>query len=292
MRDKGGHSSRPTPENAIYRLAAALGRLAAYSLPGRAEPGDAGLLRARGAGRRQRPAVAADLRSPRRNPADAAAAERLSADPTWNAQLRTTCVATRLEGGHANNALPQLARAVVNCRILPGDAVADVQAALADAVDDPAVQIGRDWRRPRRPRRPPPSTLLSSRSVERLTEAMWPGVPVVPTMSSGATDSRYFRSAGIPAYGVSGLFHDRDDVRAHGRDERLGVRRSTRGSSSSGASSRRWRSAAPPPSPPGRPGGAGVERPVLNCWAGLRSYPGVRVAGSRHLGGARGTTYP
>lgn len=220
VRDKGGHSSRPTGENAIYRLAAALRRLEAHRFPAELNPVTRAYFER--AARVEAGPAAADLAALAANPADAAAAERLSRDPTWNAQLRTTCVATRLDGGHANNALPQLARAVVNCRILPGHDVAEVEAVLADVAGDPAVHVGR-LETPSAPAPPAAVDPAFLAVVERLTEAMWPGVPVIPTMSSGATDSRYFRSAGIPAYGVSGLFHERDDVRAHGRDERLGV---------------------------------------------------------------------
>jgi acetylornithine deacetylase/succinyl-diaminopimelate desuccinylase-like protein len=220
VRDKGGHSSRPTAENAIYRLAAALGRLAAHRFPAELNPVTREYFER--AARVERGPAAADLAALAASPADAAAAERLSADPTWNAQLRTTCVATRLEGGHAHNALPQLARAVVNCRILPGHGLDEVEAALAAVAADPAVAVAR-LETPSAPAPPAAVDPALLALVEEITEAMWPGVPVVPTMSAGATDSRYFRSAGIPAFGVSGLFHDLDDVRAHGRDERLAV---------------------------------------------------------------------
>jgi acetylornithine deacetylase/succinyl-diaminopimelate desuccinylase-like protein len=220
VRDKGGHSSRPVPENAIYRLAAALGRVAAHRFPVELNPVTRAYFER--VAQVERGPAAADLAALVADPGNAAAAERLSADPTWNVQLRTTCVATRLEGGHANNALPQLARAVVNCRILPGHPVEEVEAALAEIVADGAVEVAR-LETPSAPAPPAPVDPALLAAVERITESMWPGVPVVPTMSAGATDSRYFRSAGIPAWGVSGLFHDVDDVRAHGRDERLAV---------------------------------------------------------------------
>jgi acetylornithine deacetylase/succinyl-diaminopimelate desuccinylase-like protein len=222
VRDAGGHSSRPTPENAIYRLAAALGKLERLAFPvelndvtrtylERAAPGETG-------------ATGAAMAALARDPADAAAAATLVAQPTYNAILRTTCVATRLEAGHANNALPQQARAIVNCRILPGHSADEVRAQLAEAIGDERVavaQIEADLSAPAPPARVDPALLAV---VERITTEMWPGVPTVPTMSSGASDSRYFRSAGIPAFGVSGLFHDMDDIRAHGKDERLGVK--------------------------------------------------------------------
>jgi acetylornithine deacetylase/succinyl-diaminopimelate desuccinylase-like protein len=156
------------------------------------------------------------------DPDDAAAAARLAAQPSYAALLRTTCVATQVEAGHARNALPQLARANVNCRILPGHSSAEVQERLARVLDDPKIEltaIEPETAAP--PARIDPEFL---RSVERVTAAMWPGVPVIPIMLPAATDSKYFRVAGIPAYGVSGLFAEMDDVRAHGRDERLGVK--------------------------------------------------------------------
>jgi acetylornithine deacetylase/succinyl-diaminopimelate desuccinylase-like protein len=222
VRDAGGHSSRPTPENAIYRLAAALGRLERFRFP--IEVNDVVRAYLTRAAQVESGQTAADMAALGRDPADAAAAARLAEQPTYNAVLRTTCVATRVEAGHANNALPQLARAIVNCRILPGHSADEVKAQLALVAADPKVEIAQidvDFSAPSPPAKVDPA-LLSV--VERVTERMWPGLPVVPTMSSGATDSRYFRGAGIPAFGVSGIFHDIEDVRAHGRDERLGVR--------------------------------------------------------------------
>jgi acetylornithine deacetylase/succinyl-diaminopimelate desuccinylase-like protein len=222
VRDKGGHSSRPTPENAIYRLAAALGRVERLVFP--VELNDVTRAYLERAARVETGATAADMAALARDPGDAAAAARLAEHPSYNAVLRTTCTATRVEAGHANNALPQLARAIVNCRILPGHPADEVKARLAEAAADPRVEIAQidiDFSAPAPPASVDPALLAV---VGRITEAMWPGVPVVPTMSSGATDSRYFRGAGIPAYGISGMFHDIDDVRAHGRDERLAVR--------------------------------------------------------------------
>jgi acetylornithine deacetylase/succinyl-diaminopimelate desuccinylase-like protein len=220
VRNAGGHSSRPTPENAIYRLAHALLRVEAHAFPIELNDVTRSFLGAvahveSGDTARDMAALAAD-------PADAAAARRLATQPTYSALLRTTCVATQLEAGHARNALPQLARANVNCRILPGHRVAEVEAELVRAIGDARVELS-----PSEPEvSAPPASIDPAflRSVERVTEAMWPGVPVVPTMIAAATDSKYFRAADIPAYGVSGIFVDVDDVRAHGRDERLGVR--------------------------------------------------------------------
>ena len=153
---------------------------------------------------------------------DPAAIGRLTAVPLYNAMLRTTCVATMVSAGHAPNALPQRATANVNCRILPGEDPAAVQKTLAGVIGNAAIGIAPvDVARPS-----PPSPLTPEimRTIQRITEEMWPGVPVIPFMSTGATDGLYFRQAGIPIYGVSGLFGDMDDVRAHGRDERMGVK--------------------------------------------------------------------
>ncbi len=135
--------------------------------------------------------------------------------------MRTTCVATRLEAGHADNALPQTARALVNCRMLPGTATAQVQQTLTRVLADEKISITPvDEAKPS-----PPSPLRPEimRRIEQITEELWPGVPVIPVMGTGATDSLYLRQVGIPAYGVSGIFEEIDDVRSHGRDERIAV---------------------------------------------------------------------
>jgi acetylornithine deacetylase/succinyl-diaminopimelate desuccinylase-like protein len=144
-----------------------------------------------------------------------------AASPAWNATLRTTCVATLLEGGHAVNALPQLAAATVNCRVLPEDSVAYVQTTLQKVVADDQVSVkilGEPAPGPASALRP---DVLAA--VNRATEALWPGVPVVPIMVMGATDGKALRIAGIPTYGIQGIYFDRDDIRFHGRDERVGV---------------------------------------------------------------------
>ena len=167
-------------------------------------------------------AAAADMKAVAGAPPDAAAAARLSAgSPYFNALMRTTCVATRLEAGHADNALPQSARALVNCRMLPEDSPQEVRASLVRVLADPAIAVT-----PVGEPRPAPSSPLRPdivRAVERVTAEIWPGVPVLPIMSTGASDGLILRRAGIPVYGVSGLFDDIDDVRAHGRDERMAV---------------------------------------------------------------------
>jgi acetylornithine deacetylase/succinyl-diaminopimelate desuccinylase-like protein len=220
VRDAGGHSSRPTPENAIYRLARGLARLEQHAFP--VELNDVTRAFLARAARAESGEIARDMAALAANPADAKAAQRLSAQPSYNALLRTTCVATQLEAGHARNALPQLARANVNCRILPGHTAAEVAEQLAGVLADPRIEL----RALETESSAPPASIDPEflRSVERVTEAMWPGLPVIPTMIPAATDSKFFRAAGIPAYGVSGIFVDADDVRAHGRDERLGVK--------------------------------------------------------------------
>ena len=222
VRNRGGHSSRPVKDNAIYRLADGLARLGRFDFPVMLNEVTTGYLtrlaQVEGA------PTAADMRAVARNPGDTAAARRLSAHPVYNAMLRTTCVATLLEGGHAANALPQLARANVNCRVLPNHPVADVRETLVRviAAGDTAVKVSPTPA----VRGGPPSPLASEvlRPVERLTRRMWGDIPVVPTMSTGATDGWHLRAAGIPTYGVSGLFGDMDDSRAHGRDERMLVK--------------------------------------------------------------------
>jgi acetylornithine deacetylase/succinyl-diaminopimelate desuccinylase-like protein len=147
---------------------------------------------------------------------------RLSKSPYYNALMRTTCVATRLEGGHADNALPQMARATVNCRILPQENAVEVQATLKRIIADEQISIT-----PLAVSKPSPPSPLRPEvmgPIERLTREMWPNVPVVPIMGTGATDSLFFRQAGIPVYGVSGIFDDINDNRTHGRDERIAAR--------------------------------------------------------------------
>ena len=220
VRNKGGHSSRPLKDNAIYRLSNALGRLERHEFPVMLSPVTKAYFERLAA--TESGQVAADMRAVAANPNDAAAAGRLTASPTYNAMLRTTCVATRLEGGHANNALPQLARATVNCRVLPEHDVKDVHATLVRLAGDTAVHVSAAPQARGGPSSPLTDEVL--RPIERLTNEMWPGIPVIPVMSTGATDARPLRLNGIPTYGVSGLFGDMDDSRAHGRDERMLVK--------------------------------------------------------------------
>jgi acetylornithine deacetylase/succinyl-diaminopimelate desuccinylase-like protein len=222
IKNSGGHSSLPVKDNAIYRLSAALARLSQFEFPVQLND----ITRAyfqRAAPAQLDAQTRADMLAVAKEPTDAAAAARLSAQsPYFNALLRTTCVATELNGGHAPNALPQVANANVNCRILPGVPVATVITQLTKVLADPAIELSLvDEATPSKP------AVLSDdviTATETIVRSMFPGVPVVPVMSTGATDSLYFRNAGIPTFGVDGLFDDIDDVRAHGRDERVGVK--------------------------------------------------------------------
>ncbi len=219
VHNPGGHSSLPTKDNAIYRLAAALGRVSAYEFPAQLnEITRAFFQRMSGL---QQGTLAADMAAVARPVPDSAAMRRLSdVSPLYNAQLHTTCVATQLAGGHAENALPQTASATVNCRMLPGTPSDDVQRALTEAVRDSAVAI--TVVSAAVPSPPSPLTPEIMDPIERVTRRLW-NIPVVPVMETGATDGLYFRNAGIPVYGVSGVFVDINDIRAHGRDERIGV---------------------------------------------------------------------
>jgi acetylornithine deacetylase/succinyl-diaminopimelate desuccinylase-like protein len=218
-KNAGGHSSQPRKDNAIYELADALGRLAKYDFPVVLNATTRGYFEKMAA--LEKGQLAADMKSVVSARPDPAAVARLTAMPPYNAQLRTTCVATRLEGGHADNALPQLARAMVNCRILPGQSVDDVQKQLTAVIADPQLTItasGKDA-----PSEPSVVNAELAAATEKLSARYWPGVPVVPTMSAGATDGRFLRNVGIPTFGHSGLAADIFDVRAHGKDERVSV---------------------------------------------------------------------
>jgi len=165
------------------------------------------------------PPVAAAMRAMLRDAGDRGADAVLSALPEYNARLRTTCTPTRIEGGHADNALPQRARAILNCRIVPGQTPAEVAETLRQVIGDPVVAMRPLWDAQMVAPSPLSADLLGP--IEAVTRELWPGVPVIPTMSTTATDGFYLRRAGIPVYGVNGVFDDVEDVRAHGRDERI-----------------------------------------------------------------------
>jgi acetylornithine deacetylase/succinyl-diaminopimelate desuccinylase-like protein len=218
----GGHSSRPVRENAIYRLADALVKIRAHDFPVQSNAATRGYFGAMakllpGPSSPAMAAFAAD-------PSDRAAAAALSgADPAWNAILRTTCVATLLEGGHATNALPQRARANVNCRIFPGTSVEQVRQALELAVADPQVKITTlETRSAISP--PPPLTERVLGPARKVAAEVFPGVPLVPLMAAGGTDAAFLTPAGIPTYGITGIFSDREGSHAHGLDEGIRVK--------------------------------------------------------------------
>jgi acetylornithine deacetylase/succinyl-diaminopimelate desuccinylase-like protein len=216
----GGHGSLPGPDNATYRLADGLGRLELLKFPviltattrasfekfADLQPGPDSV----------------DMRAVATTPPDQAAAERLSHNVRFNAQLRTTCVATLISGGHAENALPQRARATIQCRMMPGDSEEHVRAALTSVLNDPKISITLDAPPIVSPESPPTAQIMTR--LAHVVHSMWPGVPIVPTMATGFSDDRQTRNAGIPSYDLSGVWIDVDENRAHGRDERVGVR--------------------------------------------------------------------
>lgn len=215
----GGHGSLPGPDNAIYRLSGGLIRLEAFKFPvmltattrasfaklASVDPGP----------------TSADMLAAAQAPPDLAAAERLSQNVRLNALLRTTCVATLISGGHAENALPQRARATIQCRMMPGDTEANVQGLLVRTLNDPAIRVTLDAPPIVSPESPPTPQIMEK--IATLVHSMWPGVPLIPTMATGFSDDRQTRNAGIPSYDVSGVWIDGDENRAHGRDERVGV---------------------------------------------------------------------
>jgi acetylornithine deacetylase/succinyl-diaminopimelate desuccinylase-like protein len=218
----GGHSSLPVKDNAIYHLAAGLARLSAYDFPVELNEVTRAYF-ARSADVETDPKLAADMRAVAKATPDLAAAARLSASlPYYNAMMRTTCVATKLLGGHATNALPQMASANVNCRILPGVAPAAVKARLTEVLADPKIAVA--FVDEAHPSKPSPLRPDLMTVVESLTREMYPGAIVLPVMSTGATDGLYLRNGEIPTYGIEGMFNDMDDVRMHGKDERVGVK--------------------------------------------------------------------
>jgi acetylornithine deacetylase/succinyl-diaminopimelate desuccinylase-like protein len=217
----GGHSSRPMPDNAIYRLAIGLTKINGYRFPIKSSE----ITRAYFA--KMSPQVGGEkgaaMAAFAKNPDDTKAAEILAKDPSYNAVLHTTCIPTLLNAGHANNALPQRADANINCRIFPGTKVEEVRAKLQELVADPQIKVTVADKRSEVPKGPQPLTPQIVGPVEQVATKLWPGVPVVPFMSAGATDGAFLAPAGIPTYGVSGMFGDPDGNGAHGLNERLRV---------------------------------------------------------------------
>ena len=217
----GGHSSRPVPDNAIYHLARAIDKISGYEFPVQFNDANRTFFT------RMSPVVGGPMGQAMTalvaDPTDAKANAILSADPGFHAMLRTACVATMLEAGHATNALPQRATANINCRIFPGVPRDEIQSTLAKVINDPAVKIEvPEVRGP--PATSPPLTPQIMGPIEKLSAQMWPGVPVIPVLQPGATDSQFLTPAGIPTYGVSGFFTDRDGGGVHGLNERMPVK--------------------------------------------------------------------
>jgi acetylornithine deacetylase/succinyl-diaminopimelate desuccinylase-like protein len=224
--NKGGHSSRPVKDNAIYHLAAAITRISAYEFPAQFTDGNrayfTGMAKIQAA--KGETEVASAMNAFLKNPGDTQALALVSAkDPSWNATLRTTCVATMLDAGHATNALPQRARANINCRIFPGVSTETVRAKLEELVADPAVKISSpETRGPTSS--PPPLTPEIMAPIERLTAEFWPGVPVLPILQAGATDGEFTNAVGIPTFGVEPVFFGPDLGNIHGLNEYVGVK--------------------------------------------------------------------
>lgn len=225
----GGHSSIPRPDNAIYSLMNALNRLEHYQFP--FELNEVTRVYYERMAKVETSDRAADMRAILKTPPDAAAIARLARDPIDNSTLHTTCVATRLNAGHANNALPQRAEANVNCRILPGHSAEEVRQELIKVFSDSAITVRyvdsfgniSDIASDRKSFPPPPLRRDVFGPLEKITGEMWPGIPVIPDMATGASDGVYTMAAGLPTYQIAGIAIDRDDIRAHGRDERLGI---------------------------------------------------------------------
>jgi acetylornithine deacetylase/succinyl-diaminopimelate desuccinylase-like protein len=218
-RGTAGHSSIPTDDNAIYHLAAALGRVAAHAFP--VQLGEVARAFFERMARIDTGPLGDDMRALLARTADADAIARLTAVPQYHGMTRTTWTATRLDAGQSNNTIPQSARAIVNCRLLPGESPEEIERLMREVIADERIEVRQVVAA--KPSPPSPLTPEVMDAVEGVTEAMWPGVPVVPVMGIGATDSLYFRQAGIPMYGVCGIFLDVDDVRAHAPDERIPV---------------------------------------------------------------------
>lgn len=217
--NRGGHSSEPRPDNAIYQLAAGLVRFSKYQFPFQTNATTRSYFAH--AATMETGQTRADMLAVSKEPLDIAAATRLAKDVSNNSILHTTCVATQLSGGHAENALPQRARAIIQCRIMPSDTIQGVQKLVERALGDPGIKVSLTNPVVSGPESQPTPQVMGA--VGKIVNQMWPGVMVMPVMSAGASDSLYTSSAGIPSYGISGTFGDIDDGRAHGRDERTTV---------------------------------------------------------------------
>jgi acetylornithine deacetylase/succinyl-diaminopimelate desuccinylase-like protein len=225
----GGHSSLPVPDNAIYHLADALTRLQAYKFP--FELNDVTRAYFEALSKQETGQPAADMKAILQTPPDQAAIDRLSQDPAHNSTLHTTCVATRLDAGHANNALPQMAKANVNCRILPGHSREEVRQQLIGVIADPKIRVnyvtdaGEVFPSAPDAKALPPAAIKPEvmLAMTQVGAKFWPGTPIVPDMADGASDGVYTNAAGMPTYSLSGIAIETNDVRAHGKDERVPV---------------------------------------------------------------------
>jgi acetylornithine deacetylase/succinyl-diaminopimelate desuccinylase-like protein len=222
VKSSGGHSSRPVKDNAIYHLSTGLDRLGKFDFPVELNDTTRAFFERTAGLHMDDPRTAADFRAVAKTPSDPAAAARLSQSPYYNSLLRTTCVATRLEGGHANNALPQTARAIVNCRMLPADSLEQVKNTLVKVLADDRITVNIVGEAV-----PAPASALNPalmRKLGAMSARLYGNIPVVPVMDTGASDGKYLRIGGIPTYGIPGAFVDVDDERAHGKDERIGIK--------------------------------------------------------------------
>lgn len=216
----GGHSSRPLPDNAIYHLMAATGKVSKLSFPIQVTPVVREYFRVTG------PLLGGEIgkamSAVAKNPDDQAALKTLQADPSYNASLHTTCVATQLDAGHAPNALPQRATATLSCRVMQGTTPEQVKETLEKAIADEQVKVAIVRRRDGS--NAPPLTDEIMGPIKAQAAKMWPGVPVAPLMIAGATDGRFLMNAGIPTYGLSGMFSTGDETNAHGLNEKIRVK--------------------------------------------------------------------
>ncbi|NOT77351.1 MAG: M20/M25/M40 family metallo-hydrolase [Cyclobacteriaceae bacterium] len=220
VKNRGGHSSMPRKDNAIYRLVKGLDNLSKFEFPVNLNEGTRVFFDR--SSRNETGQLAEDMKEIVKPMPSADAIARLSVFPNYNATMRTTCVATMISGGHAENALPQTATATINCRILPGEDPAKIKEMLVGVFADEGISVTAI-----KPAKPSPASPMSTEvfgPIERITQQMWPGIPVIPIMSTGATDGAYLRNNGIPTYGVSGIFFDANDIRAHGKDERIRIK--------------------------------------------------------------------
>ena len=227
--NSGGHSSLPVPDNAIYHIADALQRIQNHTFPFELNAITSAYFKKMST--LESGQTASDMKAILSTSPNKAAITGLSENPEYNSTMRTTCVATRLSGGHANNALPQTAQAIVNCRILPGHSLEEIRQELIRVIDDPKVTVryvndaaGVFDKAPDRKQLPPAALKPEiMQPLEALVNKMWPNTPVIPTMATGASDGVYTNAAGMPTYGISGIALESDDDRAHGKDERLPI---------------------------------------------------------------------